>query len=269
MRCTSLSVSLILLLAGIAQAQTEATFPAGPLPGTVKPKTYRLSLTVDPAQKEFTGHTEIDAVLTQPARSIFLHGSELRVSAANVQSKLGTIAANYTELQSSGVVRLDFAKELARGRHHAHIRLQGELSHRRGRSVPCGGGRPLVRVDPDGAHRRKAHVSGLRRTWLQDTIHRHGHCAQRPEGLRERAARRSDAGGRHDHASIRHHGAAAYLPGGARRRCVRCRRNERSGELDTQAAACHAHHLRPAARPRACSSRRVKRRSSWSSPRNM
>jgi len=115
MRCTSLSVSLILLLAGIAQAQTEATFPAGPLPGTVKPKTYRLSLTVDPAQKEFSGHTEIDAVLTQPARSIFLHGSELRVSAANVQSKLGTIAANYTELQNSGVARLDFAKELPAG----------------------------------------------------------------------------------------------------------------------------------------------------------
>ena len=51
MRRTSLSVSLILLLAGIAQAQTEATFPAGPLPGTVKPKTYRLSLTIDPAQQ--------------------------------------------------------------------------------------------------------------------------------------------------------------------------------------------------------------------------
>ena len=54
--------------------------PAGRLPGTVRPTAYRLELTVDPAQKSFTGRTEIDAVLTETARTIYLHGNGLRVS---------------------------------------------------------------------------------------------------------------------------------------------------------------------------------------------
>jgi aminopeptidase N len=242
MRCTSLSVSLILLLAGIAQAQTEATFPAGPLPGTVKPKTYRLSLTVDPAQKEFSGHTEIDAVLTQPARSIFLHGSELRVSAANVQSKLGTIAASYTELQNSGVARLDFAKELPAGDitltfdYKANFRTGAEgLFHAEV------GGRwyAWTQMEPIDARRM---FPGFDEPGFKTpfTV-----MVTAPRDLKVFAnaplVEATPAGAMTTH-RFRHDGTAAYLPGGARRRCVRCRRNERSGELDTQAAACHAHH---------------------------
>ena len=115
MRRTALSVFLLLFFAGLAHAQAAATYPVGPLPKTVQPKAYRLALTIDPALKDFSGHTEIDAALTKPARSIFLHGSELRVSAATVKSKAGTVAATYTELENSGVVRLDFPGELPAG----------------------------------------------------------------------------------------------------------------------------------------------------------
>jgi aminopeptidase N len=113
MRRINLFVAVVLLLAGIAQAADD--YPVGQLPGTVKPKAYRLALTIDPAQKHFSGHAQIDVVLTQPARRIFLHGSGLTVSSVSVQSSLERIAATYTEIQQSGVVRLDLPKELPAG----------------------------------------------------------------------------------------------------------------------------------------------------------
>jgi aminopeptidase N len=110
----ALGSALALLIAGVACAAGDA-YPNGPLPDTVKPKAYRLALTIDPARKDFSGHTEIDAALTKPARVIFLHGSDLRVSSTQVKSKLGSVAATYTELEKSGVVRLDLPKELPAG----------------------------------------------------------------------------------------------------------------------------------------------------------
>jgi aminopeptidase N len=114
MRRVAFSVVLALFIAGLAQAG-DAKYPVGPLPATVKPTAYRLALTVDPARKDFSGHTEIDVVLSQPARSIFLHGSDLRVSGAQVRSKAGTVTATYTELEQSGVVRLDLPSALPAG----------------------------------------------------------------------------------------------------------------------------------------------------------
>jgi aminopeptidase N len=111
----ALSAALVLLIAGLAHAQGEATYPVGPLPGTVKPKAYRLALTIDPARKDFSGHTEIDVALTKPARTIFLHGSDLRVSGVQVQSALGNVAATYAEMGKSGVARIDVPKELPAG----------------------------------------------------------------------------------------------------------------------------------------------------------
>jgi aminopeptidase N len=115
MRRIALSVALVLLLVGMVHAATEATYPVGPLPDTVKPKAYRLALTIDPAAKDFSGHTEIDAALTKPARTIFLHGSALRVSSVQVQSALGNVAATYAEMEKSGVARIDVPKELPAG----------------------------------------------------------------------------------------------------------------------------------------------------------
>ena len=114
MRRTAVSLTLALLVAGLVQAE-GAAYPAGPLPGTVKPKAYRLAFTIDPAAKDFTGHTEIDATLTKPAQSFFLHGSELRVTRVKVQSKAGNVDATYTELEHSGVARLDLPRQLPAG----------------------------------------------------------------------------------------------------------------------------------------------------------
>jgi aminopeptidase N len=91
--------------------------PLGQLPGALKPTAYRLHLIVDPSATDFSGHTEIDAVLAQPARTIFLHGNELHVSKVLVTA-VGhpSVDAHYTQVHDSGVARLDLPVEVPAGK---------------------------------------------------------------------------------------------------------------------------------------------------------
>jgi aminopeptidase N len=110
---------LLALLAWAAVAHADATLspPLGRLPDLVKPTRYRLQLTIDPAAKDFSGHTEIDAVLAKSTRTIFLHGNGLRVSKAQITTeKPAAVSAKYTEVDDSGVARLDLASELPAGK---------------------------------------------------------------------------------------------------------------------------------------------------------
>src|SRR5713101_3262260 len=80
--------------------------PLGQLPGALKPTAYRLDLIIDPSATDFSGHTEIDAVLARPARTIFLHGNELHVSKVLVTAAgHATVDAHYTQVHDSGVAR--------------------------------------------------------------------------------------------------------------------------------------------------------------------
>src|SRR5271166_6223481 len=59
---------LLALLAGTMTANAAALAPPqGRLSDDVTPTAYRLDLTVDPSRARFSGHTEIDALLTQPS----------------------------------------------------------------------------------------------------------------------------------------------------------------------------------------------------------
>jgi aminopeptidase N len=89
--------------------------PTGRLPDTIKPTAYRLELTIDPTKARFGGHTEIDAVLAVPTRSVFLHGRSLQVSQARVTAGGTTLLAQYTEVDDSGVARLDLPRDLPAG----------------------------------------------------------------------------------------------------------------------------------------------------------
>ena len=104
-------------LVGMTSAYADTPSPPlGPLPDLVEPTEYRLQLAIDPAKKDFSGHTEIDAVLTKPARTIFLHGNGLHVSKAQiVTANHANVAAKYTEVDDSGVARLDLPSELPAG----------------------------------------------------------------------------------------------------------------------------------------------------------
>jgi aminopeptidase N len=106
---------LIALWTGPCAAEPPPV-PLGPLPDTVRPEAYRLELTVDPSQGAFSGHTEIDVSLTRPASSLFLHGRDLRVSRARVSAAGEDIPAQYTQLDVTGVARLDLPRQLPAGK---------------------------------------------------------------------------------------------------------------------------------------------------------
>ena len=103
----------------LSMAQTvdaAAGPPLGRLPDTVTPSAYRLDLNVDPKAASFSGHVEIDAVLAQPSSSIFLHGNGLKVSKARVTAGDKSYPVHYTQVDPSGVARLDLPGPLPAGK---------------------------------------------------------------------------------------------------------------------------------------------------------
>ena len=105
--------ALSLLLASTSVLAAE--IPLGKLPAGVTPTAYRLDLTVDPAKPKYSGHTEIDAVVAAPTREVFLHGLGLDVARVTATAGGKTVAAKYSEVDPSGVARLDFAAPLPAG----------------------------------------------------------------------------------------------------------------------------------------------------------
>jgi aminopeptidase N len=108
-------IATMWLGAALVQAAEPAP-PTGRLSDAAKPTAYRLQFTIDPAKTEFSGHTEIDAVLARPTRIIFLHGNELHVSKAQITAGGSTSPVRYTQVHDSGVARLDLPKEVAAGK---------------------------------------------------------------------------------------------------------------------------------------------------------
>ncbi len=64
--------------------------PVGRLPTTVVPQRYALELELDPKRPTFRGSVTIDVQLKEPRRRIYLHGRDLRVSAARVFTSGGS-----------------------------------------------------------------------------------------------------------------------------------------------------------------------------------
>jgi hypothetical protein len=107
-----------LFLAVSVQAQTV---PTGRLPAGVRPLGYELAFTVDPSQERFSGETAIEIETDAATSLIFLHGQELDVRRAEVVSGGRRIAARYSEVDPSGVARLDLAQPLPAGRARIEI----------------------------------------------------------------------------------------------------------------------------------------------------
>ena len=105
---------------GVAQtaaipAAADPAAPKGKLSDAARPTAYRLAFTIDPDQPRFSGHDEIDAVVKAPTRKLYLHGRDLTVSTVVARVDGRMIAATYTQVDPTGVVRLDFATPLPAG----------------------------------------------------------------------------------------------------------------------------------------------------------
>jgi aminopeptidase N len=114
---TVLSLALATAAPTLAQpAPPPAAFPAGRLDETVKPSAYRLDLKVDPGKERFAGHVEIDAVLTRPSASVFIHGRDLAVKVANVRIGGDIVEGVWKQLDDTGVAQLTFPRPLPAGK---------------------------------------------------------------------------------------------------------------------------------------------------------
>ncbi len=107
--------------AAASAAQPAATADAGPIPlgilsDAATPLAYRLDLTVLPDRERFSGHAEIDVTLKGATRSLYLHGRDLSVSAVTAKVGGKAISATYTQVEDSGVARLDFDGVLPAGK---------------------------------------------------------------------------------------------------------------------------------------------------------
>ncbi len=94
----------------------DANAPKGKLPDTVQPTAYRLDFTILPEADRFSGHDEIDVTLKQPARSLYLHGRDLRVARATATAGGKTVPAKWMQVDKTGTARLDFAAPLPAGK---------------------------------------------------------------------------------------------------------------------------------------------------------
>jgi len=108
---------IISVLVSFSSVAANDAIPMGRLPDSVEPRAYRLTLAIDPRQTEFSGATEIDLSLREPARAIWLHGHGLRVSDVVLVTSGRTVKGRYAEVETvSGVARVDFDEEIAAGR---------------------------------------------------------------------------------------------------------------------------------------------------------
>ncbi|WP_240913997.1 M1 family metallopeptidase [Microbulbifer sp. SH-1] len=99
-------------------AKGEEQPPAGKLPDGVRPKAYRLDLTLDPRQDRFHGQVEIDIDIDNPTDHIWMHGNNIDVThieallpgdTGKQKAEDKIVAAHYRQMLDSGVVRVDFA----------------------------------------------------------------------------------------------------------------------------------------------------------------
>jgi aminopeptidase N len=111
---------LLGLLAASGASAQEATppvisAPLGKLPDTVKPLSYRLDLTLDPAKERFSGKVEIDAQLVRPSDTLFLHGRDLAMHRAVIIAGGKTVTATWQQADDTGVAVLRFPGPLPAG----------------------------------------------------------------------------------------------------------------------------------------------------------
>ncbi|HTD11878.1 MAG TPA: M1 family aminopeptidase [Steroidobacteraceae bacterium] len=116
--------SFFLLLAGLCVTTSgwAQSAPVGPLPRDVTPTHYRLKLTIDPRQEDFSGETNIDVTVHHATRVIWLHGMGLKVTAVSVTSGKRQIPAQYAEVDHEfGIARVTTDTAVPAGKASLHF----------------------------------------------------------------------------------------------------------------------------------------------------
>ncbi len=112
----ALSVSLSTSATAAPAASAAGPIPHGILSDAATPSAYRLDLTILPDQERFSGHAEIDATLKAATPSLYMHGRGLKVASVTAKAGGKTVKATYSEVEDTGVARIDFASPLPAGK---------------------------------------------------------------------------------------------------------------------------------------------------------
>lgn len=108
--------------------------PALRLPGTVVPVRYSLDLKLIPAEPRFSGVMVIDVEVKEPVRQVWLHGQDLEVTEARIESGARTLQARAVT-ESEGRLGLLLPEELAPGTARIHLSFSGAVDRERSRGL--------------------------------------------------------------------------------------------------------------------------------------
>jgi aminopeptidase N len=125
----ALFTGLGLWLAVLVGARADdATAPRGPLPDTLVPQHYHLTLDVDPRREDFAGRVDIAIVVRQRTATIWLHGLGLKVNEVTAAAGGRHFSARYEEVDhDTGVARVSIAGALPVGPATLHFRYRAQL----------------------------------------------------------------------------------------------------------------------------------------------
>jgi cytosol alanyl aminopeptidase len=112
-----------------AEPVSSAALPLGRLPTSVRPTHYSIEWRIDPSAPRFSGHVLIDAVLSEPTNTIWLHSRDLVVDSLQVvDARHQTVSASFEQVHGSGVARISLAETLGPQRVQLRISFAGDFN---------------------------------------------------------------------------------------------------------------------------------------------
>jgi alanyl aminopeptidase len=104
------------------------------LDGAALPIRYALRLRLDPTQDNFSGTMLIDLIIKKPLNTLWLHGKDLKVEQAILQSAAESVRASVVEGESEKL-GFNFERQVGPGSAQLRVNYQGLISTRDGRGL--------------------------------------------------------------------------------------------------------------------------------------
>jgi alanyl aminopeptidase len=136
-----------------AYAAVAETVPTGPLPRTVVPSLVALELRLDPRQSRFSGTTRIEANVSEPTATIWMHGRNLTITKAEVSFGGQRVALKARDADVSGVLELSAPRPIPAGKAQIDIAYEAPFGELQGayRVRPDGRDYIVTQMEPLGA----------------------------------------------------------------------------------------------------------------------
>ena len=114
----------------VVSSEYPDEIPMGRLPQTIRPKSYQLSLELDPDKDNFSGTTTIKLDIDIATSHLWLHGKDLSVSKVQLKyNKAKIFKGIYRQMDSTGVAKIEFDQPLEPGTAELIIEYSAPFNH--------------------------------------------------------------------------------------------------------------------------------------------